>query len=265
LKKLLCFMTSLCIAGSLTGCSSNQDKEHIQTITAFVAANATDPFNSLAKQFENSHHDVKIETNFAGTQILETQLEQGAQADLFLSADLSHIQRLKQEGLIKDFFPVSKTHLVIVVPKNNPAGIQTLQDLGTKPVKLVIGTDSVPVGMYSREMLEKANAGYGKQFSKNVISHVVSMETNVKQVLQKISMGEADAGIVYRTDVTPNLEDKVSIIEIPESYNMVATNYIAVPKNAPSATLGEEFMKFMLSPQGQMVFKNYGYDSLRTN
>ncbi|PWW20239.1 molybdenum ABC transporter molybdate-binding protein [Cytobacillus oceanisediminis] len=229
---------------------------------SLVAANATDPFNKLIEEFENDHSNVNVEATYAGTQIIRTQLEQGAKADLFLSADLDHIEAVKQQGLISEFFPVSNNHLVIVIPKDNQVGIHSLKDLSSKKVKLVIGTDTVPIGKYTREVLEKAKVKYGEDFYEKVLANVVSFETNVKQVLQKVSLGEAEAGIVYTTDVTPEFLKKVKIIEIPKEYNIVATNYISVPNAAPNKNLAEEFMHMILSDKGQKTFLKYNYDPL---
>lgn len=229
---------------------------------ALVAANATDPFNELMEEFEEDHLDVNADATYAGTQIIRTQLEQGAKADLFLSADLEHIEAVKEQGLISEFFPVSNNHLVIVVPKEDQVGIQSIEDLGSKKVKLVIGTDTVPIGRYTRDVFQKASATYGQEFNEKVMENVVSLETNVKQVLQKVSLGEAEAGIVYTTDVTPEFLRTVDVIEIPEEFNIVATNYISVTKQAPNKELAEEFMEMMLSDEGQEVFLKYNYDPI---
>ncbi len=229
---------------------------------ALVAANATYPFNELMEKFEEEHPSVKMGATFAGTQILRTQLEQGAKADIFLSADIVHIEAVKEQGLIDEFFPVSKGHEVIVVPKGNPAEIQGLEDLGSKKVKLVIGVDNVPIGAYTREIFNNAKAGYGEDFPQRVLDNVVSFETSTKQVLQKVGLGEAQAGIVYRTDVTPDFQQKVDIVEIPKEYNVQATNYIAVTNVSPNPEWAQKFLDFSLSDEGQEIFLQHGYDPL---
>jgi molybdenum ABC transporter molybdate-binding protein len=258
-------LVSLITASAAVGyaaVSKTVEKPAKDDTVAFVAANATDPFNELIQTVEKRYPGENMEATYAGTQILRTQIEHGAKADLFLSADLSHIQAVKNEGFIADFKPVSKGHLVIVVQKNNPLSIHSVQDLGTKPLKMIIGVDSVPIGKYTRKVFENASHDYGVNFSKNVMSHVVSMETNVKQVLQKVAMGEADAGLVYRTDVTKSFADKVQIIDIDKKYNVESTNYISVLKNASHLKMANEVMKFMLSSEGQSLFRKYGYDPL---
>jgi molybdenum ABC transporter molybdate-binding protein len=226
---------------------------------SLIAANATDPFTDIATEFEKEYSEVKVEATFAGTQVVRTQLEQGAEADLFLSADLDHIKAVQQQGLVQDFFPVSKNRVVIVVPKDDRIGIDSLEDLGTKKVKLAIGTDTVPIGKYTREIFENGRVPYGDDFANKVMENVVSFETNVKQVLQKVSLGEAEAGMVYPTDVTPEFMEKVKVIDIPKELNVVATNYIAVPKNAPNKKMAQKFMEMMLSEKGQEIFIKYKY------
>jgi molybdenum ABC transporter molybdate-binding protein len=230
---------------------------------ALIAANATDPFNDISEEFEKEHPEVNVEATFAGTQIIRTQLEQGAKADLFLSADLEHIEAIKEQGLIDEFFPVSHNRVVIVIPKDDRIGIRSLEDLATKKVKLVIGTDTVPIGKYTRQIFENAKVKYGEDFPAKVMSNVVSFETNVKQVLQKVSLGEAEAGLVYPTDVTPEFLKKVEIIEIPKEYNVVATNYISVPSKAPNKELAKEIMHIMLSDKGQEIFVKYKYSPVK--
>jgi molybdenum ABC transporter molybdate-binding protein len=240
-----------------SGLTSNA-KESNGELTAMIAANATDPFKDILEQ-----KGIKAQTTFAGTQVLRTQMEQGAEADLFLSADLSHIQAMQKEGLVDQFQPVSHGHEVIVVQKGNPKVIKSVTDLAGKSLKLIIGVDTVPIGKYTRTIFKNADAAYGSEFTKKTMGHVVSMESDVKQVLQKVALGEADAGIVYRSDVTPKFKEKVEVIEIPPSINAESTNYIAVLKNAPHEKAGQDLLQYMVSPEGQAVFEKYGYDPLK--
>jgi len=233
-------------------------------LTAFVAANATDAFNQIIDRFQREHPGTTVRPSYAGTQILYTQMEQGAAVDLFLSADESHARQAVDSGLIPRYFPVSRSNEIIVVPKTNPAGITSLQDLGTRPVKLIIGVPEVPIGIYTRQILTGANAVYGPGFSDRALSQVVSTETDVKQVLNKVALNEADAGIVYRTDVTPKVADKVQVIDIPPTLQVIATNYISVPTRAPNPTLAQQLLDYLLSPPGQDNFTRLGYLPLTT-
>jgi len=251
------------LSHGFTSKADSKTKTSKTQMFSLVAANATDPFNEFITVFEKEHPEVKVEGTYAGTQVIRTQLEQGAKADLFLSADLNHIEAVKKEGLIDAFYPVSNNHLVIVVPKDNHIGIQSLSDLGSKKLKLVIGTDTVPIGRYTRKVFENAKPQYGADFPDKVMANVVSLESDTKQVLQKVSLGEADAGLVYVTDVTADFSKQLKIIEIPKEFNVVATNYISVPKAAPHKKLADEFMKMMLSAKGQKIFLNLNYDPIK--
>ncbi|WCK55197.1 molybdate ABC transporter substrate-binding protein [Aneurinibacillus sp. Ricciae_BoGa-3] len=253
----------VCIAGiSSLSANGGRNTPAQNKAVAFIAANATEPFREVAGIIEKDNPHVKIESTFAGTQVLRTQMENGAKADVFLSADLSHITALQKEGYVGDFKPVSRGHEVLVVQKGNPKHIGSIHDLATKQLKVVIGVEAVPIGKYTRKVFHNASKDFGAQYPVQVLSHVVSMETDVKQVLQKVALGEADAGIVYRSDVTKRFAGQVQIIDIPKKYNAPSTNYIAVPKNAPHPDLGKKIMAFMLSSQGQAIFKRYNYDPI---
>jgi len=228
-------------------------------VTAYVAANATDPFNLIIKQFQAAHPGDKVQASYAGTQILFTQFQQGAPVDVFLSADEAHAKQAVQDGLIPSYYPVSRNTEVIVVPKANPAGITSLRDLATKPAKLVIGVPNVPIGIYTREILANADTQYGATFDKQVLGHVVSTETDVKQVAHKIALGEADAGIVYRTDITADLANQVTIIPIPAAFQVIATNYAGVATHAPHQAQAKQLLDYLLGPGGQAAFAEFNY------
>ena len=232
------------------------------TLTTFIAANFTDANDALIEEFEGEREGTQVESNYAGTQVLFLQLQQGASADIFLSADLDYAEQAQEEGLIDSFSEVSQNEEVIVVPSGNPAGITSLEDLGTKPVELVIGVDTVPIGKYTREIFENANEGYGSDFSESVMNNVVSEETNTREVAQKIALGEGEAAVIYRTDVTPSIEDGVEVIEIPEEYNVKAFNYAGVVTGTPNPELAQEYLDFILSPEGQEIMQEFGYEPL---
>lgn len=264
MTSMAAFVGFLLVLSGVKGYASSVTSGGQQTtMEALVAANATDPMAGIIQAYEALHPGINIKASYAGTQVLQTQLEQGAPADLFLSANLSHIQALAKEGLVQKYYKVSNDHEVIIVPKNNPGHITSLKDLGTQNVKLIIGVNDVPIGQYTRQIFQKAAASYGTGFDATVMSHVVSTETNVKQILETVAMGEADAGIVYMTDVTPNFKSQVKIINIPSQYNVVSTNYIAVPTHSPHPQQAEALLQFMLSAPGQAVFKRYHYDPIK--
>jgi len=232
-----------------------------QKVTVFAAASLTDAFTEIGDQFKQQNPGVTFEFNYAGSPQLRTQLEQGATADVFASANTKEMNAAIQSELVvsgtqKTFV---RNRLAVIVPKDNPGDIQELKDLAKPGLKIVLAAPNVPVGGYALTALEKMNADFGATFSQTVLSNVVSHEDNVKQVVAKIQLGEGDAGIVYSSDVTPNAAAKVTKIDIPDKYNVLATYPIAVLKAAPQANLAAKFMDYVLSAAGQTILAKWGF------
>lgn len=232
------------------------------TVTVFAAASLTDAFNEMGKALEAANPGTKISFNFAGSQALRTQLQQGAKADVFASADEKQMQGAQQDGTIASE-PKTFVHnkLVIIVPAKNQAGINEPKDLAKPGIKLVLAQKDVPVGNYARQSFDKMSQdpSYGSDFSTKVLANLVSEETNVKAVVSKVQLGEADAGIVYSTDVTPAVRDAVKIIDIPDQLNVIADYPIATVKDGQNASGGQAFIDYVLSPAGQETLKKYGF------
>ena len=230
-------------------------------LTVFAAASLTDAFNAIGEQFKQQHAGVTLEFNFAGSQQLRTQLEQGAVADVFAAANTKEMNTAIQSDLVISGTPqtFARNRLAMIVPRDNPGGIADLKDLGRPGLKIVLAAASVPVGGYALTSLDKMSADFGATFSQTVIANVVSYEDSVKQVVAKVQLGEADAGIVYTSDVTPATAEKVAKIDIPDKYNVLATYPIAVLKAAPNAELAQAFMAYVLSVQGQAVLSQRGF------
>jgi molybdate transport system substrate-binding protein len=231
------------------------------TLSVFAAASLTASFSDIGKAFETANPDVKVTFNFAGSQTLRTQIEQGAKADIFASADKNNMDSLRTAGLVVSTPQVfTRNRLVVIMPKDNPAGIKTLKDLAGAGLKLDLADASVPVGNYALQILDKlsADAAYGADFKTRVLSRVVSKETDVRQVVSKVSLGEADAGIVYTTDATVAL-DRLTTIEIPDQFNVIAVYPMALVQDSKNATLARKFIDYVLSADGQAVLKKYGF------
>ena len=256
------FAVSVCYFFGVPAPAADGDAPHV-TLVAFVAANAMDPFNDIIASFEHRYPNVTVVPEYAGTQVLETQAEQGAPFDIFVSADRAHVDALEREGLVGRPQLLSEGHEVVIVPKDNPAGIASLRDLADKPARIVLGVDSVPIGVYTREVLAKAAADYGPDFPSRVLSHAVSFETNVKQVLEKVALGEADAGVVYFTDVTAKYAAKVTIVPIAQRYEVEAQNYMAVAAQSRNGALAGDFAALASGLEGRSIFRRYGYDAIR--
>jgi molybdate transport system substrate-binding protein len=215
-------------------------------IKVFAAASLTAAFTELGQQYGPANGGTKVTFNFAGSQALATQIQQAAPADVFASADIPNMDKVKD--LVGTPQNLASNLLQVVVEKGNPKGVKGLEDLANPDLKVVLAAPDVPAGKYAQQALEKAG----------VTVKPVSEEDNVKAVVTKVSLGEADAGIVYVTDVTAG-GDKVEGVDIPEELNVVATYPIATVKASKAQDKAQAFMDLVLSAQGQQVLKQYGF------
>jgi molybdate transport system substrate-binding protein len=242
---------------TLMGCSSMPKAP--QTLTVFAAASLNDAFREIGQEFEKFHAGNLVQFNFSGSQDLSTQLHAGAQADIFASANIEEMQHLIDSGLVApDASQIFVYNLLVVIlPPDNPAGLTALADLARPGQKLVLAAESVPAGRYARQALENLNVVYGADFKLHVLANVVSNETNVKQVVTKVSLGEADAGIAYRSDIiaAPDLKT----LDIPDEYNVTAEYPIAPLQSTAHPRQAFEFIQFVLSAKGQAILQKWGF------
>jgi molybdate transport system substrate-binding protein len=224
--------------GSASGSSSE--------IKVFAAASLTAAFTKLGEQYTSANGGTRVTFNFAGSQALATQIQQAAPADVFASADIPNMDKVKDlVGTPQNF---ASNLLAIVVEKGNPKGVKGLDDLASSDLKVVLAAEEVPAGKYAKQILDKAGVSVSP----------VSQEDNVKAVVTKVSLGEADAGIVYVTDVTAG-GDKVEGVDIPDVQNVMATYPIATVKATKAQDKAQAFMDLVLSADGQQVLKEYGF------
>ena len=231
------------------------------TLDVYAAASLTEAFQELGRSLEQAHPGLTVRFNFAGSQQLALQIEQGAPADVFASADQRWMSYVVEKGQVEGEPVVfARNRLVAIVPRTNPARIGGLQDLARKGTKIVLAAEVVPVGKYSRDALARlAGAeGYPNDYDRRVLANVVSQEENVKSVVAKVQLGEADAGIVYQSDVTPPVARYVRVFEIPDPYNPIATYPIAVLKSAGNAEGARAFVELVRSAEGQAVLQRHG-------
>ncbi len=231
-------------------------------VTVFAAASLTDAFTEIGAMLEKAYPGVKVVFNFAGSPTLRAQLEQGARVDVFASADEPNMDAVGRQGLLAGRPRLfASNRLVVIVPARSHAAIAQLQDLARPGLKLVLARSDVPVGNYARQALARMSQdpAFGPAFAERVLANVVSEEPNVRQVVAKVQLGEADAGIVYATDVTPQVREAVQIIAIPDQFNVIARYPIAVVKNAPNAAGAQAFVDYVLSPPGQAILAKYGF------
>ena len=230
------------------------------TLTVFAAASLDAPLRELAREFERAEPGVRVRFNLAGSQQLAAQLEQGAAADVFASADERWMAHADSAGVLTGR-PVVFAHnvLVVIIPHTNPARISRLQDLTRPGIQLVVGASAVPVGLYTREMLARlaAQPDYPKDFARRVLANVVSEEESVRGVVNKVQLGEADAGVVYRSDVTAALARYVSELPLPAAVNVRATYPVAVVRGSAQRARAERFVALLLSARGQAILARH--------
>jgi molybdate transport system substrate-binding protein len=229
-------------------------------LVVFAAASLRDAFTTLGDTFRTAHSGVAVTFNFAGTQELRTQLEQGAQVDVFASADQKHMNALKAAGRVTDPIPFARNEPVIVATRESAKKVRGLADL-QKLQKLVIGAPEVPIGRYTLQIFDRASAKLGPKFSEKTLAKVASRELNVRQVLAKVGLGEADAGIVYRTDAQSLKEgkDRITVVDITPEFNVIAEYPIAVVADAPHPTLARAWLELVQSDVGQQALQSAGF------
>lgn len=253
---------------SSTGTPAQPNAAGVVNLNVSAAASLTEAFNEIHERFEVAHPGVKVAFNFAGSQQLAQQIIEGAPVDVFASANQKQIDAVISSGRISadTVEPFAHNRLVIIFPKDNPAKITALQDLAKTGLRLVLAAKEVPVGQYSLDFLNLASQdpGLGPDYPQAVLKNVVSYEENVKAVLAKVELGEADAGIVYASDlgnVTAAQGDAAQVgkINIPDALNVIATYPIAPTLGNEHETLSKQFIQFVLSPEGQAILEKYGF------
>ena len=222
----------------LTGSAHAQS----QPLTIYAAASLTDVFRAF---------DPDQRYSFSGSNALETQIRNGAPADIFASAAPLNTQRLFRQNLVQKPVTFTSNRLALIVPKSNPAGIRSVYDLRRKPVKLVIAGAAVPVGGYTRTVLRRMGLS-------SVLSKVVSQETDVRAVTGKVALGQADAGFVYVTDARA-VADRVTVIRIPAWAQPRVRYEIAVVSSSSKKAAAQAWIKTLLSARGQAALKEYGF------
>ena len=220
------------------------------TLIVYAAASLQPAFDKVAAKLKSSQN-ITATFNYAGTQTLTTQLQQGAGADVFASADTSHMKVLDDAGLLAgDPKVFVHNRLEIVVERGNPKGVHSLADLARSGLIVVLADPSVPAGNYAKQALAKAG----------VTVHPASLEQQVTGVLSKVALGEADAGIVYHSDIVTN--SKVEGVTIPDSQNVIADYSIGKLFLTQHGDAADTFIAYVLSPAGQGILKTAGFTGL---
>jgi molybdate transport system substrate-binding protein len=252
-------LVPLVILGVLVGgCGDDHDEASAASgdipsgeITVFAAASLTDVFSELGDAFTAANPDTEVTLNFASSSDLVAQIGEGAPADVFASADEPNMAKLTAgAGTTGEPEVFATNRLEIIVAPGNPHRIVTVADLAGRDLIVVTAAPQVPIGKYAAEVLASAGVEVTPK----------SLEENVKAIVTKVVLGEADAGIVYATDVRAAGPDADGV-EIPVDLNVVATYPIAVPAGSPNQGAAAAFVDFVLSPEGQAILASFGFGS----
>ncbi|MER7986677.1 molybdate ABC transporter substrate-binding protein [Streptomyces noursei] len=215
-------------------------------LTVLAASSLTDVFQKASAVYEKEHPGTKVTFSFAGSQELAAQVKQGAPADALVTADTKTMDGLKADTGAPTI--IAKNRLVIATGKGNPKKIGALKDLADSKLKVVLAAPEVPVGRYSKKVLD----------AQKLTVKAVSQEPNVRAVLSKVELGEADAGIVYKTDAA-TAPTKVDAIDIPDAQNAVASYPAATLKSSQHSAAAAAFVKWLSTPEAQQILQQAGF------
>jgi molybdate transport system substrate-binding protein len=231
-------------------------------LTVFAAQSLQESFEAIGREFEAAHPGVRVRLNLAASSALATQIEEGAPADVFASADVPQMQRVARAGLLAgEPIVFARNALVVVVPAANGADIRRVEDLGRPGVSLVLCQPDVPIGHYSRQVIDRVAAripGYGTAVAANVRSY----EPNVRAALARVDLDEVDATFVYRTDAA-SAGGRVRVIDLPEGDTIVAEYPIATIRASTRRVLADAFIDFVRGPEGQRILRDAGFEASR--
>jgi len=233
----------------VAGCPSSGPPAEV---AVFAASSLTDAFEELARDFEQEHPGVDVRLTFAGSQVLRVQIEQGAAADVFAAADERHLAALVDAGDVRAPRVFADNALTVITPEGSP--VSTFADL-PRASRVVVGTEHGPIGTYTRELWRRSREVMGGDFADAVQSSVVSQETNVRLVRAKVELGEADAAVVYRTDVS----DRVREVPVPEALAVRARYPIGLVDRPGASPHAAAFVEYVLGPGGQATLARHRF------
>lgn len=232
--------------GKTTGGDGKKSAAPGADITVLAAASLTDVFKTAGAAYERAHPGTRITFSFAGSQELVAQVSQGSPADVLVTADTKSMDRVRADTGTPTV--IAKNRLVIATGKGNPFQVDELKDLADPRLKVVLAAPEVPAGKYSRKVLD----------AQRITVQPVSQEPSVRAVLSKVELGEADAGLVYKTDAE-SAKDKVDAVAIPDAQNAIAQYPAATLKDAENAEAAAAFVAWLSSPEGQQILQDAGF------
>lgn len=248
------------------GCARSRETR-TTALRVFAAASLTGPLEEIARSFESAHPGHAVELHFAGSQQLAAQLEHGAIADVFIPADTRWMTEVRERrGFAAEVPSIARSRLVLVTPASDPARVSSIGDLGRHGVRLVIAADAVPAGRYAREAIHRLRRvdGFGDEFAVRALANVVSEEENVKAVLARVRLGEADAGFVYASDVTLAASGEVRVHELPRAAQVWADFPAGVLDDSRQPEAARRFLGALTAPDAASTFARHGFDAAET-
>lgn len=244
------------------GCRRIEDLHQPPTLTVFAAASLTGVFRELADTVRYRYPGLAVDLSFGDSQVLAFQIKHGAAADLFASADDQYMRTIEDTGMVNGTPQVfAYNRLTIIIPPGKTGHVTRLEDLSRKGIKLVVEAEAAPAGRHARQVIANlaGTPGFPTGYERRTLANVVSNEETVKGVVTKVQLGEADAGLVYVSDVSGRLAATVRRIDIPEAQNVVARYPVAVLRHARNADAAHEFVGLLLSPTGRRILQAYGF------
>ena len=250
-----------CSGGGSSNNSGSGGGEQGGTLTILAASSLIDAFGELGETFEEQNEGVRVNQSFESSSTLLTQIQQGAPADVFASAAQEEMNSAMKDGLVAGKPEVfAKNREIIMVPKDNPAGIKAFRDVADPGVKLALAQKDVPAADYALEILDKANARYGDDFEEKVLSNVVSREADVRASVNRVVVGDADATFGYASDYTVDIRNRVELVPIPPDLNIIATYPIAALEDAGDPELAKKWVELVRSKEGQRVLEKWNFE-----
>jgi molybdate transport system substrate-binding protein len=246
-------VTAACSSGQPESAGADLARAAPRPLVVFAASSLTAAFTELGARFQDAHPEVEVTFNFGPSDGLAAQIQSEGTADVFASASTTWMDAVQEDPGISDRTDVASNELVVITPPDDPGGVATLEDLAGPGVQLVLAAEGVPVGEYAREAL--ANAGILQAATANIVSN----EEDNAGVVAKVAAGEADAGIVYASDVSPRVAGDLRSVEIPVEANVVATYPIGVVAGTGARESAERFVALVGGPEGRAVLRAFGF------
>ncbi|HWQ20538.1 MAG TPA: molybdate ABC transporter substrate-binding protein, partial [Methanotrichaceae archaeon] len=255
-RHVLAAVLAVLILATVPGLGADQPKE----LTVFCAAGLKDAFTEIGQIYENES-GAGVVFNFDGVQVLRTQIENGAYADVLVSGSKKHTDALASEGYLNNssISVFARNWQEVIVPRDNPGRVQNLSDLARPGVKIVMGTKDLPITEITMQILGKlaTDPAYGPEYKERVLSNVISNETNINFIVSKVALGEADAAFVHKSEISPEYAEKVTVIEIPEKYNVRSDYSIGALKESKEPELAYGFINLVTSGRGRAVLEDH--------